>query len=225
MKYAPCTGYAYPLYLKGNRSALADINPLIPAPAKPKRHATRISRPCHQGRLAREEDRMIQTVILVSTRRCSRSHMSVKNTCRSDFMFSDRQSRPLYPSPTNGSLRKRDSPPLSSISSNTQRHPRKRGAGICWKPRSTTAVRLLLRCSRSEKLTREAGHQKGQPIRLAFLFLFLHLRSASPAHGSARYMGWIDQLFGTSPSFFHCFNVFERTYSVPVVPTAVFCNH
>ena len=44
LQYAPCTGYAYPLYLKGNRSALADINPaladinpLIPA----KRHATR----------------------------------------------------------------------------------------------------------------------------------------------------------------------------------------
>ena len=31
VKYTPCTGYAYPLYLKGNRSALADINPPIPA--------------------------------------------------------------------------------------------------------------------------------------------------------------------------------------------------
>lgn len=39
------------------------------------------------------------------------------------------------------------------------------------------------------------------------------------------YMDWIDQLFGTSPFVFHCFNVFERTYSVPVVPTAVLLNH
>ena len=52
----PCTGYAYPLYLKGNRSALADINPPIPA----KHHATHISGTWHQGWLAREEDRKAQ---------------------------------------------------------------------------------------------------------------------------------------------------------------------
>lgn len=56
VKYAPCTGYAYPLYLKGNRSALADINPPIPA----KHHATNISGPWYQGRLVREEDRKAQ---------------------------------------------------------------------------------------------------------------------------------------------------------------------
>lgn len=146
--------------------------------------------------------------------------MSAKNPCRSDFMFSDRQSRPLYPSPTNGSLRKRDSPTHPFHQTRSDIHEREEREYVGSR-KATAAVRHLLRCSRSEKLTREAGHQKGQPIRLAFLFL----RSASPAHGSARYMAWIDQLFGTSPSFFHCFNVFERTYSVPVVPTAVFCNH
>ena len=138
--------------------------------------------------------------------------MSVKNPCRSHFTYSDRQSRPLYPSPANGSLRKRGSPthPFHPF------HPFHQANGDI-----------------HEREEREyVGRRKAMAaLRLLFIvpprrFMVAHDIHDRVGFGSAVcYMGWIDQLFGTSPSFFHCFNVSERTYSVPVVPTAVLLNH
>lgn len=153
--------------------------------------------------------------------------MSVKNPCRSHFTYSDRQSHPLYPSPDNGTPAGRGTPPPTRPfhQANGDIHEREE--------REYVGSR------------EEAGHQKGQPIRLAFLFLcsassaethsgegmlsvrFIYDSGKQFAFAVAlvNYRATMLQLFGTSPSIFHDFNMAELTYSVPVVPTAVFLSH